>query len=201
MIKSVSMSASLLSASALALALAACTVGPDYQAPAPETRAGWQGKQQAADFAQIQQWWASFHDAELDSLVNRAVAGNLDVKMAEQRIIEAHSQRDIAAAGYYPTLNGAGQAARAGIPTTLGKLPSGNRLDFFQLGLTSSWEIDLWGKTDRSVEEAEANIGASVEDRRAVLVTLLGELGQDYVSLRAGQLRLDIAKRNADAEK
>lgn len=189
-------------ASALVLALAACTVGPDYQAPAETTRTNWQGKQQSvADFTQIQQWWASFHDAELDSLVNRAAAGNLDVKMAEQRIIEAHSQRDIAAAGYYPALNGAGQATHAGIPSTLGKLPTGNKLNFFELGLTASWEIDLWGKTDRAVEEAEANVGASVEDRRAVLVTLLGELGQDYVSLRAAQMRLDIAKRNADAEK
>lgn len=192
----------LLGASALALALGACTVGPDYKAPAETSRASWQGKQQSvADFTQIQQWWASFHDAELNRLVDRAVAGNLDVKIAEQRIIEAHSQRDIAAAGYYPTLNVGGQATRAGIPTTLGKLPIGNKIDFFQLGLTSSWEIDLWGKTDRSVEEAEANIGASVEDRRAVLVSLLGELGQDYVALRAAQLRLDIAKSNADAER
>src|SRR5579859_1568443 len=138
MIKSVSMSASLLSASALALALAACTVGPDYQAPAPETRVGWQGKQQAADFAQIQQWWASFHDSELDSLVTRAIAGNLDVKMAEQRIIEARAQKDAAAAGYYPTLSAAGQAARAGIPTTLARLPGGNNVDFFQAGFDMS---------------------------------------------------------------
>lgn len=202
MIKFTKHATRLLGASALALALGACTVGPDYKAPDETTRAAWQGKQQSvADFAQIQQWWASFHDAELDRLVSRAVAGNLDVKIAEQRIIEAHSQRDIAAAGYYPTLNAGGQATHAGLPTTLGNLPIGNKIDFFQLGLTSSWEIDLWGKTDRSVEEAEANIGASVEDRRAVLVSLLGALGQDYVALRASQLRLDIAKSNADAER
>jgi len=197
--------ARLLGASALALALAAslgaCTVGPDYKAPAETSRAAWQGKQSVADFAQIQQWWAAFNDAELDSLVTRAIEGNLDVKMAEQRILEAHAQRDIAAAGYYPTLNGAGQATRAGIPTTLAKLPTGNRIDFFQAGFTSSWEIDLWGKTDRQVEAAEANVGVSIEDRRAVLVSLLGELGQDYASLRAAQLRLVIAQRNADAEK
>ena len=193
MIKSVSLSA-------LALALAACTVGPDYQPPAPETRAAWQGKQQAADFAQIQQWWAAFHDAELDSLVSRAVAGNLDVKMAEQRIIEARAQKDVAESGYYPSISGTSQATRAHIPTSLGHLPTGNTVDFLDAGATMSWEIDLFGKTRRTVEAADAQVGASIEDRRGALVTLLGELGNDYATLRAAQLRLDIAKRNITAE-
>jgi NodT family efflux transporter outer membrane factor (OMF) lipoprotein len=202
MIKVFQSSRRLVGASALALALASCTVGPDYQAPAEVSRAGWQGKQQTVtDFAQIQQWWAAFHDAELDSLVARAVAGNLDVKMAEQRIIEAHAQRDIAAAGYYPTLNAAGQGARAGIPSTLGALPVPGKLTYFQAGFTASWEIDLFGKTSRAVESADADAGASVEQRRAVLVSLLGDLGQDYAALRAAQLRIAIARRNADAEK
>jgi NodT family efflux transporter outer membrane factor (OMF) lipoprotein len=201
MTKSLFPSPRLLGASALALALAACTVGPDYQPPAPEMRAGWQGKQQIADFAQIQQWWAAFHDAELDSLVNRAIAGNLDVKMAEQRIIEAHAQKDVAEAGYYPSVGASSQVTRAHIPTSVARLPSGNTVDFFDLGANLSWEIDLFGKTRRNVEAADADLGASVEDRRAALVTLLGELGNDYATLRSAQLRLEIAKHNIDAEK
>jgi len=191
----------MIGASALALALAACTtVGPDYQPPAAETRAGWQGRQQEADFAQIQQWWAAFQDAELDSLVARAVAGNLDVKMAEQRILEARAQKAVAEAGYYPTVSASSQATRAHIPTTLGRLPGGNTVDFFDVGPSLSWEVDLFGKTTRTVEAADASVGASIEDRRGALVTLLGELGNDYVSLRAAQLRLDIARHNVDAE-
>jgi NodT family efflux transporter outer membrane factor (OMF) lipoprotein len=183
----------------LTLALAACTVGPNYQPPAPESRAGWQGRQQEADFAQIQQWWAGFHDAELDSLVTRAVAGNLDVKMAEQRIIEARAQKDVAAASYYPSVSASSLATHAHIPSSVAKLP-GNSLNFFDLGPSLSWEIDLFGKTNRTVEAAEASVSASIEDRRGALVTLLGELGNDYVGLRAAQLRLDIARRTVDAE-
>jgi len=194
------MTTRLLSASALALALGACTVGPDYVPPPAETRAAWQGKQSVADFAQIQDWWASFHDRELDSLVARAIADNLDIRMAEQRIIEARAQKDVAAAGYYPSLSASGQGASAGIPSTLGRLPGGNKVSFLQAGFSASWELDLFGKTARSVEAADAGIGASVEDRRAVLVSLLGELGQDYAGLRAAQLRVGIAKRNVDAE-
>lgn len=190
----------MLGASALALALAACTVGPDYQAPAPETRAGWQGPQQAADFAQIQQWWAAFHDVELDSLVGRAVAGNLDVKMAEQRILEARAQKSVAEAAYYPTVSASGGATRAHVPKDAFTLPSGNTVNFFDADASLSWEVDLFGKTKRTVEAADATVGASVEDRRGALVTLLGELGNDYTALRAAQLRLAIAKRNVDAE-
>jgi NodT family efflux transporter outer membrane factor (OMF) lipoprotein len=200
MIKSSRSTTRLLGASVLVLALAACTVGPDYQAPAPETRAGWQGQQQAADFAQIQQWWAAFHDAELDSLVARAIAGNLDVKMAEQHIIEARAQKAVAEAGYYPTVSSSGGASRAHVPKDLFTLPSGNTVNFFDADVSMSWEIDLFGKTKRNVEAAEANLGANIEDRRGALVTLLGELGKDYAALRAAQLRLDIAKRNVDAE-
>jgi NodT family efflux transporter outer membrane factor (OMF) lipoprotein len=200
MTKVSSLTARLLGASALALALAACTVGPDYQPPAPETRAGWQGRQETADFAQIQQWWAAFHDAELDSLVTRAIDGNLDVKMAAQRIVEARAQKDVAEAGYYPSITASSQASRTHIPTSLGHLPSGNTVDFFDVGPSLSWEIDLFGKTRRNVEAADAQVGASIEDRRAALVTLLGELGNDYAALRSAQARLDIAKRNIDAE-
>ena len=189
-----------LAASALALGLAACTLGPDYAPPAAESRAGWQGRQTATDFAQIQDWWAAFHDAELDSLVKRAIDGNLDVKMAEQRIIEARAQRQAAAAGYYPTLSAAGLGVAAGIPSAIGSPLGLSKLNFLQAGFDASWEIDLFGKTRRSVEAADANLGATVEDRRAVLVSLLGDLGQNYASLRAAQMRLAIARRNADAE-
>ena len=189
-----------LAASLLALSAAACTVGPDYTPPRIEAPAAWQGKQSAADFAQIQQWWAAFHDAELDSLVKRAIDGNLDVKMAEQRILQARAQKDVAAAGYYPTISGAGQAAHAHVPNALLNLPGGNNVNFFELGFTMSWELDLWGKTRRAEESADASLGASVEDRRAVLVTLLGEVGQSYSALRAAQERLAIARRNLTAE-
>ncbi len=189
-----------IAASLLALSLAACTVGPDYTPPKAEAPTAWQGKQSQADFAQIQQWWSSFHDAELDSLVKRAIDGNLDIKMAEQRILQARAQKDVAAAGYYPTVSGSGQVAHAHVPNALANLPSGNNLNFFEAGLTMSWELDLWGKTRRAEESADASLGANIEDRRAVLVTLLGEIGQNYSALRAAQMRLEIAKRNLKAE-
>ncbi len=73
-------------------------------------------------------------------------------------------------------------------------------MNFFDADASLSWEVDLFGKTKRTVEAADATVGASVEDRRGALVTLLGELGNDYTALRAAQLRLAIAKRNVDAE-
>lgn len=189
-------------ASLLAIALSACSVvGPDYQKPTISAPADWSGKRNLVNEAELQKWWGNFQDEELDRLVARAIDGNLDLKMAEQRILAARAGRDVAKAGYYPSLSAAGQAARAQIPSTLINQPGLNHLQFFEAGFDASWEIDLFGKTARTVESADASLEATIEDRRAMLVSLLAEIGEDYTSLRAAQLRRAIALRNIAAAK
>jgi len=190
-------------ASLFALVAAGCTVGPDYVPPAAEAPAQWTeakapgllatGPDQAT---QVEGWWHGFGDAELDRLVAAAITENLDLKMAEQRVLEARAQRDAAAAGEYPSLTARALADRTGL-----KLPPvDGQFNFFAAALQPSWEVDLFGKTRRTVEAADASVDASVEDRRAVLVSLLGELGDDYAALRSAQARLAIARRNIAAQ-
>jgi NodT family efflux transporter outer membrane factor (OMF) lipoprotein len=97
-----------------ALGLVGCTVGPNYHAPkaAVESRFGEVASVSATQPSlpttrpvQITEWWATFHDPQLDSLINRAVKTNPSLVQAESRIREARAQRVIAGAGEFPTVN------------------------------------------------------------------------------------------------
>ena len=70
-----------------------------------------------------------------------------------------------------------------------------------QAGLDASWEMDIFGGTRRNIEAAGADLKAAVEDRRDVLVTLVGDVGNNYLSLRGFQQQLAIARKNLEAQK
>lgn len=189
---------------AAVVALSACTVGPDYTPPATTAPAAWSeaaNLDQGPDSAErLTHWWTSFNDPELDRLVEAAVAGNHDVKIAAQRALAARADRAIAAAGYYPSVSAQAGAQRSQLSKNVTPPIEPNLYNAFQVGFDASWEIDLFGKTRRAVEAADAALDATTWDRRAVLVSLLGELGTDYSQLRSAQQRIDIAQRTMAAD-
>lgn len=192
---------------ALAAALAGCTVGPDFHAPAvsaptlwgPE-RADVPSRTVAGDVDAA--WWDSFNDVELTSLVRRLVAQNLDLKTAAERVVQGRSQRQIVASQGLPQINGQSEYNRIRVSRTgtinLSVPAPGAPLeyDFFQNALNSSWELDLFGKVRRSVEAQDATTLASIEDRRSLGLAALADLATDYLQLRGVQAELDIAERN-----
>ena len=193
------------------LFLAGCTVGPNYQEPQLPVPAGWQeGQQKGVDVksAELARWWAKFNDPLLNSLVERAVKSNLDLRLAEARIREARASRVVAASAAWPALNVSGSYSRNrasenafGEPAqgaVIAPSGGGKNLDqnFYQTGFDANWEIDVFGGVRRSVEAADATIGAAVEDRRDVLVSLLGEVAKNYIDLRGVQRQLDVARAN-----
>ncbi len=188
---------------ALAGALGGCNVGPDYAAPdrpVPGSFAevGEGGVRAApADEAALQQWWRTFGDPTLDSLVDRAVRANLDLRIAEARLREARALRAVAASQLLPEVDAIGAYDRQRNSESLSRngVP-GATTNFFQLGFDASWEIDVWGRVRRSVEAADADLGAAVEETRDVLVTVLAEVARNYVELRAFQRRLELNNQN-----
>jgi outer membrane protein, multidrug efflux system len=189
---------------------AGCTVGPNYQKPDLPVPAGWQEAQQKgvdARSADLARWWSTFNDPLLNSLVERGVRSNLDLRLAEARIREARASRIVTASGAWPTLNVSGSYTRnrssangvavPGEGTVI--VPSGGaNLDqnFYQSGFDANWEIDVFGRVRRSVEAADATVEATVEDRRDVLVTLLGEVARNYIDVRGFQRQLAVARDN-----
>jgi NodT family efflux transporter outer membrane factor (OMF) lipoprotein len=146
----------------------------------------------------------------LTSLVERAIASNLDLRQAEARIRQARATRGIAVSGLFPqinanssysqSLNSRASFGAGGSPSLQSTIvPSSN--DLFQAGLDAVWELDIFGGVRRSIESAQAGLQASVEDRRDVLVTLISEVGVNYVSLRGFQQQILISKKNLAAQK
>jgi NodT family efflux transporter outer membrane factor (OMF) lipoprotein len=153
-----------------------------------------------ADVQELVHWWTTFNDPALTSLVDRAVAFNLDLKLAEARIRQARAARGIAVAGIGPTVNASGAAVRSRSTITTANKTQGIISNLYQTGLDSSWELDIFGGTRRKIEAADADLQAAVEDRRDVLVTLTAEVALNYIDLRAFQQRTDIARQNLKAQ-
>jgi len=186
------------------------SVGPNYHAPEAKTPAHWNeplagGETNSA--AATAAWWKNFHDAELDSLITRAVSSNLDLRIAQSRVREARAQYGGASADLWPTVNAAGSYARqrqSQDQPVLGSFPalpsSAFENNVYQAGFDASWEIDVFGGKRRAVEAAKAQLSASEFGQRDVLVTLLGEVARNYVDLRGYQTRLSIANQNIEAQ-
>ena len=197
-----------LAAPAIAVGLIGCTVGPDYQSPEirdESRRSAPDGKELPSRTVQGAiniTWWKSFRDAELSLLVERAAAQNLDLKTAAERVIQSVAQRHIAVSQGLPhidrqSLDTYNRQSPNG-PISLFVPAPGAPLDYalFHDGLTSSWQLDLFGRVRRAVEAADANALAAVENRHGVALAAVAELAQSYMQLRGTQNRLGIAKRN-----
>ena len=195
---------------AAALALAGCTVGPDFRPPDPGAPASW-GPVRADVRSRTNtdeadpQWWTRFNDPLLSSLVARIAAQNLDLQTAAERVLQGRAQRQVVASQGLPQINGRSsyehtRISPTGNPAAIVVAKPGAPLEFdvFQNGLDASWDLDLFGRVRREVEAAGADTQAAVEDRRGVALAALADLAQDYLQLRGFQAQRAIAERNQD---
>jgi multidrug efflux system outer membrane protein len=196
----------------LSVFLSACAVGPNYRraqasVPAQWTAPATNGTQPGAE-ATNDEWWNSFNDQELDSLIHRAAAANYDVKLSIARLEEARAATGIAKSSFYPQI-GAGISAERVRQIGVGLVPSPQNpgtvrpqvfpyeVNNYQGRFDASWEIDVFGRIRRQTEAAKADFSASEQDRRNVLISVFGDVGRYYAELRGLQLRLGIANQNA----
>jgi multidrug efflux system outer membrane protein len=196
--------------------LAGCAVGPDYRPPQTEVPKTWDGQnvvtpeQPSKTTNQpvaLVDWWQAFKDPALSSLVEMAIRSNLDVRLAEARIRQARAALGVAGAPLWPGVEasvlyersqGSSETVTSGGPALA---TAGGLRKLFQVGLDASWELDIFGGTRRNIEAAGADLQAAVEDRRDVLVTLVGEVGNNYLNLRGFQQQIAIARQNLKAQK
>jgi len=200
------------------LLLAGCAVGPSYKRPQVAVPGQWTAapaRGTSTKPPETDEWWASFQDSELNSLIERAVRRNLDLKLALERVVEARAARGIARSGYFPSVgaNASATRLRGGIsqgviravpssadPTARPSLISPFETNSFQGNLSASWELDVFGGTRRGVQAATADVAAAEENRHDVLVILLGDVGRVYAQLRGFQRRLEIANKNIQTQ-
>lgn len=185
---------------ATALAFVGCSVGPDYHPPRPSVPSAWTETNltvSASANAKLARWWENLNDPVLDSLVQRAIVSNRELRMAAARVRVARAMRGAAVADLLPTIGASASYMNARRSRNALAFPV--RLidtETYQAGFDASWEIDLFGGKRRALEAARADLQAVEEDLRAVLVSLLAELGRNYIELRGTQRRLAIAAEN-----
>ena len=190
--------------------LASCTVGPDFKPPRTSVAANYVNlstTQPAGATTRTStvsteadptiQWWTTLRDPELDSLVRRAAAGNIELQEAASRVRQSRAELKMAGAKEAPTLSAAPAFAHidSGKNVSLGS-SGGLDTNIWQAGLDSSWEIDVFGGQRRQIEAAGDDFQALVEDHRGAQVSLSAEVARDYLVLRGLQERLRIARDN-----
>ena len=172
-----------------ALALAACTVGPDHAAPTTDLPVSWSLPGGAA--MPRADWWTAFGDPTLDDLVRRAQAASPTVGQAEAALRAARAVLAGTAAAGGAQLDGGASATRQRLP---GNGPTARSASVLQAGLDASWEIDLFGGRRRAVEASAASAQASAEALAAARLALAGDVVQGYASVRGLQARIAVAR-------
>lgn len=181
-----------------------CTVGPDYQKIEPTAPNRWQAGQtlgtglKPASPEALKTWWERFGDAHLNSLMDRALKGNLDIKIALTRIGQARAERKGTRAELFPKVNVGVGAQRQDNPFP--GLASGIRYNLFDIGFDALWEIDLFGRQLRRLEAASADLEGEIEQYRQSLVILTAELARSYVEYRSLQNQLHITRANLKSQ-
>ncbi|GAJ27845.1 efflux transporter outer membrane subunit [Acidomonas methanolica] len=164
-------------------------------------------------------WWRVFHDPELTSLEERVVRENLDVLRAATQLAQSRAQLLMAGAERFPALTAAGSYRRTQYSTKEAQYlvnkvgrqfggPNGNLLadsagdvvvpllNQWSDSIDATYEVDLWGRVARQYEEAKAQLEASDEARRGILIAQQADMARDYMTLRGAQEQLRIARAN-----
>lgn len=172
------------------LTMSGCTkLGPDFMGvETPSMPDKWQHKEERSDET-IAQWWKTFNDPTLNTLVEKAYAQNLDIKSAGLRILQARAALGISEGLSYPQqqrLSGNAAAVRN----------SGENFEAAGLNFDIGWEMDIWGKYARGIESSEANLYATLASYNDIMTSVIAEVARNYINYRTAEERIAYAKRN-----
>jgi multidrug efflux system outer membrane protein len=179
--------------------LVGCAVGPDYSRPDIPAGDSFRMAKEAADLPSLANmpWWELYQDEELQKLIRIAVAENKDLERTVATIEEYEARLFIARIDYIPQGTGTayGPLVRRGGVRFPG-FP--NPFNYYLQG-NLAWEIDVWGRIRRSNEAARGDLLAREENRRALVLQLVGGVAQAYFELRQFDLQLEISERTLRA--
>lgn len=185
------------------LLVASCTMGPNYRRPVvavPDTHRGSGAAVSPQSLADLQ-WFELFRDDALTSLVSTSLERNFELRIAAERVLQARAALGIERAGQRPSIDAAAEAtaARASERGANRGLPEGSDtgVSYTQAGFSLGWELDVWGRLRRLSEAARAEYLATEEARRGVVTTLVADVSETYLALRALDLELEIARRTS----
>jgi outer membrane protein, multidrug efflux system len=175
---------------AISLALSACSLAPKYQRPQMALPDGWSS---VAGVGNAQQhstvpFWRELGSADLNRLIDNALAQNLDLEAALHRIEQARAQAKVSGAPLYPTIDASGSASRT--------FQNSKNTNSAGAGGSISYEVDLWGKNRNSVKSADYRADATVFDREALRLVITSDATNFYAQILSLNDRIRIAEFN-----
>jgi NodT family efflux transporter outer membrane factor (OMF) lipoprotein len=148
-------------------------------------------------------FWRVIGDATLGELITEALRASTSTQSAEARLTGARAARRLAAFDLAPTITASGSVVRsrqsvAQIPGLTNQLPS---RDLYDVGFDATWEVDVFGRLQRSVSAQGALVASAEHAFEDVQVSLAAEVARNYFELRGAERQLAVARRNADNQR
>src|ERR1700704_477881 len=185
---------------AFSMLLLSCAMGPDYSRPDIATSDSFRMAGQEKDLPSLANvpWWELYHDEELQKLVRIALEENKDLKRAVATVDEFAARLLVAKTDFAPQMNATANAPAFGNTKNVAFPGFPNPFNYYVQG-NLAWEIDIWGRIRRSNEAALGDLLAPGENRRALLVQIVGGMAQAYFDLRQFDMQLEVAQRTLQA--
>ncbi len=183
------------------LIITGCRVGPDYKKPeikVPEKFDSNSPNVETGVSGDLSKWWTNMDDPVLNSIIAEVLEGNLDIKAAGDRILQAQAIRGIISGTDKPQVNVQGSAMRESysLNSLFGQFLPNQIENDFTGAFGARWELDLFGKNARNIEAANVGIEAAQENRCAVIVAMSAGVAKEYILLRQLQKQIEVTKRN-----
>ncbi|MGI9290130.1 MAG: efflux transporter outer membrane subunit [Gammaproteobacteria bacterium] len=172
-------------------------LGPDYERPLTAFPKSYYGVKAVNESIADLQWWQLFEDPQLQILIGEALRENRDLQQAIARVDEVRARYYTVRAEQFPTLDGSGSAGRGNSAERF--IPGAGIEDQYTANLSAGYEVDLWGRFRRSTQAARAELLASEENQRTVLITLISDVASTYLLLRDLDARVVIAQDTLEA--
>src|SRR5215217_857889 len=204
-----------LAALSLVMLTAGCRMGPDYARPEQPSTAAWRMTPANSESIANLQWWELLKDTELQRLIRTALEENQDLRTAAAAVEEFQAQLVISRFDLAPSLGYGGQAFAYNADRNAVGIPLGGGGGVFLPGqsqgqggttLTNEsayaglkWEMDVWGRIRRSIENTRAQLLSRQEAQRAIILGLVGNVAEAYFDLRQLDLQIEITKRTLKA--
>jgi multidrug efflux system outer membrane protein len=191
---------------AVTLALAGCSevtgwkVGPDYVKPRVDTPKNWRFADKDARNTTNIPWWRQLGDPVLDRMVEQAILGNLDLKIAVARVDEFMGLYGATRSNLFPQISGFADYAGRKVSGQTFLLPDGFEFnnkpnDYARLGVQMNWELDVWGQLRRANEAAFAEMLSQEYVKRGVILTVASDVALAYIQLRTFDKSLEITRQ------
>src|SRR6266850_2348748 len=186
----------------LVLVLAGCALGPNYKRPSLDMPPEFRGPPIPAATNSVGDlpWWEIFKDENLHELIRAALTNNYDLRIAIARVEQSRASLMENRALFFPQLDYSGTAARGkNAFNGFAAFNGGQTADVFLLSGSASWELDLWGRIRGLNESARAQLLASQEARRDVMITVISDVATAYFQLLALDRGIEIAQRTTNS--